>query len=109
MRQSPAGGYLKVSDAELLVFNLMAERISGKIVRAFAPDSVFAARMRNEGMDPVRRCKNGRHPRAWRLAAKEIENAKFILKSRQQTNIPRSRYLPRFREIFGDQQLEASL
>lgn len=37
----PAGGYLSKDDAELLVRELYAERISKKMIRAFAPDSPF--------------------------------------------------------------------
>ena len=94
----PAGGFLSKTVAELLVRNLAAERISQKEIRAFSPTSAFVALQRERcRYIPVK------------LPPKEVENVKFSPPKEAGLSVPRSRYLPRFREIYGDQQLAASL
>lgn len=94
----PSGGYISREDAELLVKNLAVERISQKAVRAFAPDSPFV-RGRNFYRNYI----------IQRMGAGEIGGVKVRKIPRQSTNVPRTHYLPRYREVFGDNQLRVSL
>ncbi len=95
----PSGGYLAKDDADRLVQDLAAERISKKMIRAFAPGSAFRV------LKPLTRCRNNGE----KMPPREIENVKFIAPKTRDSNGVRSRYLPRFREVYGDQQLAASL
>jgi hypothetical protein len=95
----PAGGYLAKDDADRLVDDLAAERISRKVIRAFAPGSQLRV------LKPATRCRIIGD----KLAPREIENVKFIAPKTRDSNGVRSRYLPRFREVYGENQLAASL
>lgn len=94
----PSGGYISREDAELLVRDLVVERLSRKAVRAFAPDSPLV-RGRNF-------CRNFILDR---LGAGEIGGVKFKAPPQKSTGIPRTHYLPRYREVFGENQLRNSL
>ena len=87
--------------ADLLVQRMIAERITQRLIRMLPPDSIFpVAEFR-----PERRCYVPE-----KLPPKEVANVKFQLPaSLSNSTVPRLRGLPRFREIFGDQQLAASL
>ncbi|HEY3972339.1 MAG TPA: hypothetical protein VGM18_04995 [Candidatus Sulfotelmatobacter sp.] len=62
----PSGGYLDRIDADRLVSELIAERISAKVIRAFAPGSSFR---RLPGSIPS--------PGRLALAPKEVGNVRF--------------------------------
>lgn len=94
----PSGGYISREDADRLVDNLVVERISQKAVRAFAPDS------------PLVRGRNFyRKFIPERLKSGNIGGVRFKAPPVQATGIPRTHYLPRHREKFGDWQLAVSL
>lgn len=95
----PAGGYLRKEDADRLIDELGAERISNKVIRAFAPGSAFRL------LKPATRCRIIGD----KLPPREIENVKFMAPKTSNSNGVRSRYLPRFREVYGENQLAASL
>ena len=94
----PLGGYLSPEDADRLVHELAAERLTKKIIRAFAPDSTFQALRRERcRYIPVK------------LPPKEVANVRFSAPRPVATGVPRTLYLPRFHEIFGENQLRISL
>lgn len=94
----PEGGYLSKEDAELLVNELAAERVSKKVIRAFAPGSSF--RVMNRQI-----CRNFIPDK---LPPKEVANVKFCPPEVINSNTIRSRFLPRYREVYGDDQLRRS-
>lgn len=100
---STRGSSLPADVADLLVQRMVAERISQKVIRMFSPDSIFAA------------TKFSSEARCYipdKLPPAEVEGTYF--QPPESANdatsaVPRLRYLPRYREVFGDQQLAASL
>ncbi len=93
----PAGGFISRNDAEFLVAQLAVERLSQKCVRAFAPGSTFS------------RLNFQRTPTSkFNVVGGEIGGCKFVYR-RKEINIPRVQKLPRFREVFGENQLRMSL
>jgi hypothetical protein len=95
----PKGGYLAKDDADRLVQDLAAERISRKVIRAFAPGSALRI-LKSPG-----RCRIIGD----KLPPREIENVKFIAPKTNHSTGVRSRYMPRFREVYGENQLAISL
>lgn len=95
----PAGGYLRKEDADRLIDELGAERISNKVIRAFAPGTAFKL------LKPATRCRIIGE----KAPPREIENVKFIPPKTANSTGVRSRYLPRFREVYGDKQVALSL
>lgn len=88
--------------AEFLVSCLAAERISRKVIRLFSPDSIFAL---------TKRCPEVAKYIPTEMPPAEVENVKsqgFPLPD-PASNIPRMRNLPRYREVYGDMQLAASV
>jgi hypothetical protein len=86
--------------AEFMLKCLVIERISRKLYRFLPPKSVFCAgraeRLVGSYIPP-------------KLPPREIEGVRFVGPKPRNTGAPRSRFLPRFREIYGDDQLRRSL
>lgn len=78
---------------------LAAERISNKVIRAFPVGSPFSMKNRCA-------CRNYVPEK---LPPKEIGNVKFQAPRAIECGVPRTHYLPRYREVFGDAQLVLSL
>jgi len=83
------------------VHELAAERITQTIIRAFPPTSTFSSRVLEHPF-----VKNY-IPR--RLPPKEVANVKFVPPPLVVKDCIRRCYLPRFREVYGANQLAASL
>lgn len=89
--------------ADMLVMRLVCERISQRRIRMLPPSSVFAA---------AKLCPEVVNYIPKKLPPAEVEGTWFKPpKSADETcsTIPRMRYLPRFRETYGDDQLQRSL
>ena len=97
-RSSKPKTFLSKEDAERLVSEMAVERLSAKLIRAFAPDSPFL-RTRNF-------CRNFIPEK---LAPREIGGVKFKAPPAQNTGVPRTHYLPGRREKFGEWQMQNSL
>lgn len=98
----PSGGYLSRDAAALLIHELAAEKISGSVIRAFAPGSTFCASLDRQ------RCRYI----PVRLPSVITEGMKREPSAAERalvSVVPRTRYLSRFREVYGDRQLAASL
>jgi hypothetical protein len=94
----PGTTYVPEDVARLLVNRLVSERLSQKVIRMFAPEAVFAAIK----MDPeVQRYIPDAMPPA------EVEGTYFQepADAPHSSNVPRTRNLPRFREVYADPQL----
>lgn len=87
--------------ADLMVERMVAERISRKVIRMLPPDSVFSA---------AKLCPAISNYIPDKLPPQEVENCKFRLPlSAAASTVPRTHYLSRRRELYGDWQLHASL
>jgi len=89
--------------AELLLLRLAAEPISQKVIRMLPPDSEILAASHFSPTPP-------------RYVPEQLERAEIVpgLKILRPapdaaSNIPQLHGLPRFREVYGDGQLQASL
>jgi hypothetical protein len=101
--ESPHETLVELEVCQELARRLCAEKISRRLYRMLDPDSVFPVRVF---------CDEQRRYKPERLGRGEIVGGLKLVppaSARTQTNVPRSRYLPRFREVFGDCQLAASL
>lgn len=89
--------------ADLLVQRMVAERISQKVIRMLPPDSVFVAA--KPACDLLARYIPEKLPPV------EIEGTYFDPPDAADnlSGIPRMRQLPRYREVYGDNQLRISL
>ena len=89
--------------ADILVQRMICERISRKRIRMFSPDSVFAA---------TKYCPEVLTYIPDTLPPAEVEGTYFQPPASEKESVstmPRMRYLPRFREVYGDDQLQRSL
>jgi hypothetical protein len=93
----PAGGFISPSDAEFLLSQFAVERLTRKCVRAFPPGSAFA------GLKVVSQ-RSGK----FNVVGGEIGGCKFVYR-RKETGIARVQKLPRYREVFGENQMRAAL
>lgn len=66
-RVRPAGGYLRKEDADLLVAQLVVERISQKLIRALPPNSSIRVNV------PITRCRSRK-----KLPALEPSGARYF-------------------------------
>jgi hypothetical protein len=92
--------------ADLLVQRMIAERISRKLIRMMPPNSVFGAAAKIALPQIQFRYVPEKLPPA------EVEGAYFQQPESAKTSlttVPRMHCLPRFREVFGDNQMVASL
>ena len=98
-RDAKRGTKVPADVAELLVRRLAAERITQNVYRLLPPNSVFAKLIPTTAyFVPLK------------LGSGEIPGVKFVPPaSAIASTVPRSRSLPRRREIYGDWQLAMSL
>lgn len=89
--------------AELLVRHLAAERISQRLIRMLPRDSVFP--MAKFYADNGNYIPDKLPAVIWEGLYREPSASELAVIS----VVPRTHYLPRFREVFGDRQLEISL
>lgn len=84
-----------------MVRRMVAERISRKLIRMLPPDSLFrAAKLAPEIGNYIPE----------RLPPREVENCKFKPPtSANASTVPRTQFLGRRREMYGDLQLAISL
>lgn len=99
-RDCRIGTPIDADAAEFLVSCLAAERISRKVIQLFSPESIFAL---------TKRCPEVKKYIPDEMPGGEIPGVYFQEPSAPPSNIPRMQHLPRFREVWGDAQLAASL
>lgn len=95
------GSHVQKAIASFLVNRLVCERISQSVIRMFAPDAVFAV---------VKYCPEVQRYIPITMPPAEVEDVKFEAPpDNPASTVPRMHNLPRFREVYGEKQLETSL
>jgi hypothetical protein len=87
-----------------LVRRLAAEPIRQGVIRMFGPGSIFAS--------PLKAALPQTSYIPEKLPPAEVEGTYFdppLSANESSSNVPRMRYLPRFREIYGDDQVARSV
>ena len=100
-RDAKRGTGILAEVAEVMADRLVVERISRNVYRMLPPDSVFSAAKASPVVANYIPSK---------LPPREVENCKFKLPaSAHSSTVPRSQFLGRRREMYGDWQLTTSL